>query len=142
MSPSDQPYGRGVTVNVVLFAGEPPTVTENVPDDDPVGTIALMMVALQLTTGAVVPLSEIVLELWVAPKLVPVIVTRVPTGPVAGDSPVIVGDWPCARPQNMNVNERATTKAALCRFQPIARPPEQHNLRECTRFRFFRISEQ
>jgi len=92
-----------------------------VPDDDPVGTAALMDVALQLTTGAVVPLSEIVLEPCVAPKLVPAIVTSVPTGPVAGDIPVTVGDWPYARPQNRN--ESATTKAALRRFQLIARPP-------------------
>jgi hypothetical protein len=38
-----------------------------------------MLVALQLTGEAVVPLNVTVLPPWVAPKFVPVIVTEVPT---------------------------------------------------------------
>src|SRR6266850_2352193 len=68
MSPSNQPAGRIVTVNEGLFTAMPFTVTENGPDDAPTGTMPVMPVLLQFTTGTVVPLSAIVLVPCVAPN--------------------------------------------------------------------------
>jgi hypothetical protein len=78
-------------VNEALLAGVPFTVTENDPDDAPDGTTAVIEVPAQLTTAEVVPFSAIVLLPCVAPKLEPVIVTRVPTGPEVGKRLVMVG---------------------------------------------------
>ena len=50
-----------------------------------------MLVFNQLVGVAVTPLNVTVLEPWLAPKLVPVIVTDVPTGPEVGDTVVIAG---------------------------------------------------
>ncbi len=50
-----------------------------------------MLVADQLVGVAVVPLNVTVLVPCVAPKFAPVIVTEVPTGPLAGVRLVIVG---------------------------------------------------
>ena len=66
-------------------------VTEIVPVVAPVGTAAVMDVAdTTVNFVAAVPWNLTV----VAPvKLVPVIVTVVPTGPDAGVNDVIVGGW-------------------------------------------------
>ncbi len=69
----------------------PPTVTTTVPVVAPVGTGTAMLVADQLVGVAAVPLNVTVLVPCVAPKLVPVIVTAVPTGPLVGDRLVSVG---------------------------------------------------
>jgi len=69
------------------------TVTVNVPDEAPVGTIATMLVSDHLVATAVVLVREAVLLPSEAPKLVPVRVTGTPTGPEVGDMPVIVGAW-------------------------------------------------
>jgi hypothetical protein len=50
-----------------------------------------MLVPLQLVGVAVVPLKLTVLLPCVPPKLVPAIVTDVPTGPNAGDRLVMLG---------------------------------------------------
>ena len=50
-----------------------------------------MLVADQLVGVAVVPLNVTVLVPCVAPKVVPVIVTAVPIGPLVGASDVIAG---------------------------------------------------
>jgi len=94
-SPSDQPEGSGVMVKAELFAVWPLTVTENGPEDAPDGTSATILVSLHATTVALIPLSNTVLAPCVAPKLCPVIVTGIPTGPEVGVILVIVGD--CAR---------------------------------------------
>jgi hypothetical protein len=58
----------------------------------PVGTEAFIDVALQLViVVAVVPLNATVLVPCVDPKLVPVIVTDVPTAPDVGDKLVMLG---------------------------------------------------
>jgi hypothetical protein len=58
----------------------------------PVGTVALIEVALQLPNEVtVVPLNLTVLVPLVEPKFVPVIVTNVPTAPDVGDRVVMVG---------------------------------------------------
>jgi hypothetical protein len=58
----------------------------------PVGTVATIEVALQLPmVVAVVPLNCTVLEPWVEPKFVPVIVTDAPAAPDVGDRLVMLG---------------------------------------------------
>jgi hypothetical protein len=57
----------------------------------PVGTVVVMLVALQLVTVAGVPLNVTVLVPWADPKFVPVIVTVAPTAPEVGFRLVIVG---------------------------------------------------
>jgi hypothetical protein len=70
MSISSQLVGRAVIVKVVLYAVCPDTVTENVPEVAPDGTNAVIVVELQVSIAAEVPLSATV---PVVPKLVPVI---------------------------------------------------------------------
>src|SRR5438105_9083721 len=77
--------------STVLFTpllATPPTVTTTLPVVAPPGTDATMLVALQLVVLAVVPLKA---TAPVVPKLVPVMVTAVPTGPEVGFRLVIVG---------------------------------------------------
>jgi hypothetical protein len=61
-----------------------------VPGEKP-GIVTTMLVSLQLFTVAAVEPTRRIFEPWVAPKLVPVIVTWVPTGPDKGFKPVMVG---------------------------------------------------
>lgn len=82
--------GAGVvTVKFVVDVAVPPAVvTENVPVVAPLGTIAVIWVAVFPEVVAVVPFSFT----EVAPvRFVPVIVTDVPTGPLVGEKLVIVG---------------------------------------------------
>jgi hypothetical protein len=72
------------TVNVTPLLARPPTVTTTVPVVAPAGTWATMLVALQLSTVATFFLNVTLLELCVDPNFVPVIVTNVPIGPLAG----------------------------------------------------------
>jgi hypothetical protein len=69
----------------------PPTLTTTLPVVAPAGTAATMLVADQVVGDAAVPLKVTVLVPFVAPKLVPDMVTVVPTGPLAGDRLVNVG---------------------------------------------------
>jgi hypothetical protein len=80
-----------VTVKLTPLLATPPTVTTTFPVVAPVGTDVARLVALQLVTVAAVPLNVTVLVPWVDPKLVPVIVTAVPTGPEVGDRLVMLG---------------------------------------------------
>jgi hypothetical protein len=50
-----------------------------------------MLVALQLVGVAAAPLNVTVLVPWVAPKVVPAIVTDAPTAPLLGDTLVMFG---------------------------------------------------
>src|SRR5262249_61163165 len=68
-----------------------PTVTTALPVVAPAGTGTAMLVEDQLVGVAAVPLNVTVLVPCVAPKLVPVIVTAVATGPPVGERLVIVG---------------------------------------------------
>jgi hypothetical protein len=83
--------GAIVTVYGSALLARPPTVTTTLPVVAPVGTGTAMLVADQLVGVAAVPLNVTVLLPRVAPKLVPAIVTAVPTGPLAGDRLVSVG---------------------------------------------------
>src|SRR5436189_4356064 len=85
------PSAGAVTVNGTALLVRPPTVTTTFPVVAPVGTGTVMLVALQAVGVASVPLDAIVLVPFVAPKVAPVIVTAVPTGPDVGLSVVIDG---------------------------------------------------
>jgi hypothetical protein len=69
----------------------PETVTTTFPVVAPDGTGSEMLVALQLVGVPAVPLNVTVLLPCVEPKLVPVIVTEVPTAPDVGDRLVMLG---------------------------------------------------
>jgi hypothetical protein len=83
--------GGCVTVNITPLLNCPPTDTVTGPLVTPDGTVAMMLVGVQLVEEAEVPLNEIVLVPGVAPKFVPLIVTGLPTPLAAGDSEEIVG---------------------------------------------------
>ena len=80
-----------VTVKLTPLLAWAPTVTITFPVVAPIGTGTTMLVALQLVGIAAVPLKLTALVPCVLPKLVPLIVTGVPTGPEVGDRPVIAG---------------------------------------------------
>jgi hypothetical protein len=81
-----------VTVNGFPLLATPPTVTTMLPVVAPVGTAALMDVALhKVIVIAVVPLNFTVLVPWLVPKPLPVIVTDVPAPPEVGDRLVMLG---------------------------------------------------
>jgi hypothetical protein len=81
----------GVTVKSTPLLASPPTVTTTLPVVAPFGTNVAILVAAQLVTGSIVPLSVTVLVPCDEPKLVPAIVTAVPTGPEVGERPVMLG---------------------------------------------------
>src|SRR5258706_318702 len=83
--------GGTVTVNETPLLASPPTVTTTLPVVAPAGTGTTMLVADQVVGVAAVPLNVTVLLPFVAPKLVPVIVTAVAAGPLVGERLVIVG---------------------------------------------------
>lgn len=84
--------GDAVTVNGTPLLSSPPTVTTTLPVVAPAGTIAVILVLLQLVTEVTgVPLNVTVLVLLVAPKLPPAIATDVPTGPELGVRLVMKG---------------------------------------------------
>jgi hypothetical protein len=89
---SDHPEGSAVTVKEELYAACPPTVTENVPELAPEGTITTMPLSLQLVAVALVPFNATVLLPWLAPNPLPLISTGMPTTPLDGKMLVIVGD--------------------------------------------------
>ena len=74
-------FTLGVTVKLTPLLACPLTVTITGPVVAAAGTGTAMLVALQLVGVAVVPLKVTVLVPCVAPKVVPVTVTDVPTGP-------------------------------------------------------------
>jgi hypothetical protein len=83
--------GVVTTVKVAPLLFTPLANTTTFPVVAPDGTVAEMLVALQLVTVAVVPLKLTVLVPCVGPKLVPVIVTGAPTVPEVGDTLVMLG---------------------------------------------------
>ena len=84
--------GGTVTVYKMPFDVPPVVVTVTLPVKAPAGTLATMTVSDQLViVVAVVPLNLTVDVPWIAPKLVPVMVTEVPTGPERGLIEVIAG---------------------------------------------------
>ena len=83
--------GATVTVYGTALLARPPTVTTTLPVVAPAGTGTTMLDADQVVGVALVPLNVTVLVPLVAPKLLPLIVTAVPTGPLDGARLVSVG---------------------------------------------------
>jgi hypothetical protein len=83
--------GVGETVNGNALLARPPTVTTTLPVVAPAGTGTTMLLADQVVGVAEVPLKVTVLVPLVAPKLVPLMVTAVATGPLDGERLVSVG---------------------------------------------------
>lgn len=84
--------GTGTTEKFAPLLAFPLTVTTTFPLVAPIGTVATIEVALQLPiVVAGVPLNVTVLVPCVDPKVAPVIVTLVPTGPEVGDTLLMFG---------------------------------------------------
>jgi len=83
--------GGPVTMKLTPLLAWPPTVTTTLPVVAPVGTGAVMLVLVQFVGVASVPLKRTALVPCVAPKLVPVMITEVPTAPEVGESVVMLG---------------------------------------------------
>ena len=83
--------GAATTVNAEPLLATELSVTTTLPVVAPLGTGAMIEVALQLVGVAVVPLNLTVLVPCVLPKLVPVMVTEAPIAPEVGDRLVIEG---------------------------------------------------
>ena len=83
--------GVGSTVKEKPLLATPVTVTTTLPVVAPAGTGTTMLVADHVVGVAVVPLKVMVLVPFVAPKLVPLTVTDVPTAALVGFTPVMAG---------------------------------------------------
>jgi hypothetical protein len=97
-----------VTVKFTPLLATPPTVTTTLPVVAPLGMGAAILEPLQLVGVEAMPLNVTVLEPWLAPKFVPLIVINVPTGPEVGFKLVILGD---------GVPLEAARKATICMIQ-------------------------
>jgi len=78
-------------VNSTPLLESPPTVTTIFPDVVPPGTVVTIVVEFHVVAVPPTPLNVTVLVPCVAPKLLPVIVTVVPTAPEPGVTAVITG---------------------------------------------------
>jgi len=112
-----------LTVNTTLLLATLLTVTTTLllPAANPLGTAAVMLVALQALTVAAIPPKVTLLDPCVEPKLVPVTVTEAPIGPEVGDKLVIVGEdcaWPMQ--QKIKLNRKKPTTALFINFICIA----------------------
>src|SRR5437870_5377430 len=84
--------GGAVTVKFVALVAVPPRVVTVIgPVVAPPGTSAVRLVVEAAVTVAGTPLNLTWFSLATGSKLAPVIVTVVPTGPLAGLNPVMVG---------------------------------------------------
>jgi hypothetical protein len=83
--------GAGTTVKLTPLLALLETVTITFPVVAPVGTVTWMLDAPQLVAVAIVPLNLTVLDPWLFPKFVPVMVTDAPTAPVVGARLEMVG---------------------------------------------------
>lgn len=81
----------GLTVNGAPLLDRPFTVTTTLPVVAPTGIDTTTPVFVQVVGTADVPLNVTVLVPCMEPKLVPAIVTEVPTAPAVGDRLVMLG---------------------------------------------------
>jgi hypothetical protein len=110
--------GAATTVKLLPLLATPDTVTTTFPVVAPVGTIATMLVVLQVVTEAVVPLNLTVLVPCGEPKFVPAIVIDAPTAPVDGVKLVIVGAAAVA-PAAKNERASRLKRRILYGFHPV-----------------------
>jgi hypothetical protein len=87
----------GLTVKATPLLGVPLAITSTLPVVAFAGTGTTIEPPLQLVGNAAARLNRTVLVPWADPKLLPVIVTRVPGAPLAGLTPVIEGVTPANR---------------------------------------------
>jgi hypothetical protein len=106
------------TVNEAPLLATPPTVTKTLPVEAPTGTGTVTPVSLQEVGVAGVPLKVTVLAPWAGPKLVPEMVTEVPTEPDAGERLLIVGGAMTVK--RMPLLESAPTVTTTL---PVVAPP-------------------
>jgi len=106
--------------SVALVAVLPPTVTVIFPVVAPAGTVVVILVAVLAVTTAVVLLNFTVLFTGVALKFVPVIVTTVAAGPLAGVKLVIVGN--VAAPTTKSVALVAVRQFTVTEILPVIAP--------------------
>lgn len=85
------PVGVVTVKSVALVAVLPPTITVIFPVVAPPGTDVVMLVVVLAETLVAVPLNLTVLSTGVVLKLVPVMVTVLPIGPLEGVKLVMVG---------------------------------------------------
>src|SRR5437667_10144983 len=83
--------GAGTTVKLTPLLANPLALATRFPVVAPLGTVVVMLVALQVPTVAVAPVKTTVPVPCVAPKFVPVMVTVAPTAPVVTDRPDMLG---------------------------------------------------
>jgi hypothetical protein len=83
--------GTAPTVKKMPLLEMPSTVTTTGPEVAPLGTGTTIEFATQEDGDAVTPLNVTVLTPCEEPKLLPLIVTDVPTGPIVGESPERTG---------------------------------------------------
>jgi hypothetical protein len=107
--------GAGTTVKVLPLLFAPDTITITLPVVAPLGTMATILVELQLVMlVAVVPLNLTVLLPCVDPKLLPEIVTDAPTAPDVGERLVIEGAAKAVEAKQMREESiTATPKRAI-----------------------------
>jgi hypothetical protein len=111
--------GGTVTVYERVLLARPPTVTTTLPVVAPAGTEATMLLADQVVGVAAVPLKVTVLVPWVAPKLLPLMVTAVATGPLDGERLVSVGVAP---EETVYVSALLATPPTVTRTLPVVAP--------------------
>src|SRR5438034_7203832 len=90
--------GPVITVNEVGLLSVPPTLTTTFPVVAPVGTGTMIDLSVQLVADATVPLNATVLLPRLGPKLLPVMVTEVPTAPEFGERLEIPGPGVTLKP--------------------------------------------
>jgi len=117
--------GGAVTVKVAPLLATLFTVTITVafPAARAVGTNTEMPVVLQLPGVTTIPLKVTVLLPWGAPKLVPAMVTDVPTGPEAGMRLVMFGGGRTAAEADLNAATAEPQLAFVDRVAVAAAPP-------------------
>ena len=115
--------GVGKIVNAAPLLATPPTVTTTFPVVAPDGTVATMLVALQLVASpAETPPNVTALEPCDVPKFVPVIVTEAPIGPDAGLKLVMLGGAPPPPPAALK-DATAAPQLALAENVAVAATP-------------------
>ncbi len=107
--------GVPATVKLTPLLATPETVTTTVPLVAPAGTVAVMLVLLQLVAVAIVPLNLTVLVPWVVPNPLPAIVIDAPTAPVLGVRLVMLGAAKAAIEKDKN-NRVKTARRIILSF--------------------------
>ncbi len=112
----------GNTVKFTLLLACPFTVTTTGPVVAPDGTVAVMLVALQFVVLAEVPLNVTVLVDFVAPKLLPAIVTEEFTAPAVGVMLLMegggTGSWTVICESVLPFSVPSTLRPPLKLFEP------------------------